>query len=119
MKNLLSMLLEKGHRLFWFPAVILRIVIISMRLPGHKGVSRNCGTNSNDWVYVRNGLQLEWISAAEGQKFARVMKELDAMRAEVTKKEVEETIQILNRELAREQEKRTRKPAPAERVAIL
>ena len=40
-------------------------------------------------------LQLEWISAAEGQKFARVMKELDAMLRQVTAMEVEETMQIL------------------------
>jgi heterodisulfide reductase subunit A len=40
-------------------------------------------------------LQLEWISAAEGQKFARVMQELDVMLRQVTPKEVEETMQIL------------------------
>lgn len=40
-------------------------------------------------------LQLEWISAAEGQKFARVMRELDAMLHHVTKEEVEETVRIL------------------------
>ena len=33
-------------------------------------------------------LQLEWISAAEGQKFARVMRELDEMRKQVTPEEV-------------------------------
>jgi len=40
-------------------------------------------------------LQLEWISAAEGQKFARVMRELDAMLKQVTREEVEETMRIL------------------------
>jgi heterodisulfide reductase subunit A len=40
-------------------------------------------------------LQLEWISAAEGQKFARVMREVEEMRQQVTKKEVEFTIQVL------------------------
>jgi len=43
-------------------------------------------------------LQLEWISAAEGQKFARVMREVDAMLRQVTPKEVEETMRILARE---------------------
>jgi heterodisulfide reductase subunit A len=43
-------------------------------------------------------LQLEWISAAEGQKFARVMREVDALLRQVTPKEVEETMQILARE---------------------
>jgi len=40
-------------------------------------------------------LQLEWISAAEGQKFARVMRELDAMLKQVTREEVEETMRVL------------------------
>jgi heterodisulfide reductase subunit A len=43
-------------------------------------------------------LQLEWISAAEGSKFARVMKELDGMLKQVTKEEVAETMQILAKE---------------------
>jgi len=64
-------------------------------------------------------LQLEWISAAEGQKFARVMKELEEMRSKVTVKEVEETIKIMQREIAREREKRTRKPAAVEAVAAV
>jgi heterodisulfide reductase subunit A len=36
-------------------------------------------------------LQLEWISAAEGQKFAKVMREIEEMRKKVTKEEVEFT----------------------------
>jgi heterodisulfide reductase subunit A len=40
-------------------------------------------------------LQLEWISAAEGQKFARVMRELDELLRKVTPEEVEETKRIL------------------------
>jgi len=43
-------------------------------------------------------LQLEWISAAEGQKFARVMREVDAMLRQVTPKEVEEGMRILAEE---------------------
>jgi heterodisulfide reductase subunit A len=46
---------------------------------------------------IRPGrLQLEWISAAEGQKFARVMKELDGLLKKVTPEEVAETVKILN-----------------------
>jgi heterodisulfide reductase subunit A len=41
-------------------------------------------------------LQLEWISAAEGSKFARVMKEIDAMLREVTPEEVRKTVEILS-----------------------
>jgi heterodisulfide reductase subunit A len=40
-------------------------------------------------------LQLEWISAAEGQKWARVMHELEALRQTVTPEEVQETVKSL------------------------
>ena len=40
-------------------------------------------------------VQLEWISAAEGQKFARVMTELDRLVREVTPEEVEEGQRIV------------------------
>ena len=40
-------------------------------------------------------LQLDWISAAEGQKFAKVMREIEELRAKVTKEEVDETMRIL------------------------
>jgi heterodisulfide reductase subunit A len=33
-------------------------------------------------------LQLEWISAAEGQKFAKVMKQMEELRAKVTPDEI-------------------------------
>ncbi len=40
-------------------------------------------------------LQLEWISAAEGQKFARVMKQMDELRKKVTLEEIEQTREAL------------------------
>ena len=40
-------------------------------------------------------LQLEWISAAEGQKWAKVMRDLEQLRASVTPEEVTETRQSL------------------------
>jgi heterodisulfide reductase subunit A2 len=40
-------------------------------------------------------LQLEWISAAEGQKFAAVMRALDPLRRAVTREEIEHTMQAL------------------------
>lgn len=43
-------------------------------------------------------LQLEWIAASEGTRFARVMKELEEMRKKVTKKEIEETRKTLRTE---------------------
>jgi len=56
-------------------------------------------------------LQLEWISAAEGQKFARVMRELDEMLKKVTPEEVEETMRILSEPGA--PRAKAREPAPA------
>lgn len=43
-------------------------------------------------------LQLEWISAAEGQKFAKVMREIEMMRQQVTQEEIEQTIKVLSEE---------------------
>jgi len=40
-------------------------------------------------------LQLEWISAAEGQKFAAVMRRLEEMRKQVTAEEIEHTKEAL------------------------
>ena len=51
-------------------------------------------------------LRLEWISAAEGQKFARVMRQLDEALKTVTRDEIEETTRIL-----REEEEKARRKA--------
>ena len=40
-------------------------------------------------------LQHEWISAAEGVRFAEVMKRMETLRQDVTSEEITETIQIL------------------------
>jgi heterodisulfide reductase subunit A len=40
-------------------------------------------------------LCLEWISAAEGIRFAKVMKDMDQLRQNVTEAEIDETIRIL------------------------
>ena len=40
-------------------------------------------------------LQLEWISAAEGQKFAKVMRQMEEIRKTVTAEEIEETLKAL------------------------
>jgi heterodisulfide reductase subunit A len=58
-------------------------------------------------------LQLEWISAAEGQKFAKVMRELEEMRKQVTEVEVKETMEILEREEAKAREKAAKKAEAA------
>jgi heterodisulfide reductase subunit A len=56
-------------------------------------------------------LQLEWISAAEGQKFAKVMREIEAMRQKVTEAEVAETMKILEAEEAKARAKKEKKEA--------
>ncbi len=42
-------------------------------------------------------LQLEWISAAEGVRFAAKMKEMEVIRTNVSAKEIEETIELLTK----------------------
>ena len=64
-------------------------------------------------------LQLEWISAAEGQRFGRVMREIEEMRQKVTEEEVKETIEILKKEEEKERAKKEKREAslqPAEAV---
>jgi heterodisulfide reductase subunit A len=64
-------------------------------------------------------LQLEWISAAEGQKFAEVMRALDPLRAAVTREEIDHTMQALAEERRRKEEKEraAREKAAAKRAA--
>jgi heterodisulfide reductase subunit A len=45
-------------------------------------------------------LQLEWISAAEGQKWAQVMRELEELRKSVTREEAAATMEVLGRQRA-------------------
>ena len=40
-------------------------------------------------------LQLEWMSAAEGQRFAQVMTEIEEMRAMVSREEIKDTKEVL------------------------
>jgi heterodisulfide reductase subunit A len=51
-------------------------------------------------------LQLEWISAADGQKFARVMREMEDMVKAVTKEEIEHTMKVLREDEANEAKKK-------------
>ncbi len=47
------------------------------------------------WGIRPERLQLEWISAAEGQKFARVMREVEELRCQVTPEEIAAAREIL------------------------
>ncbi len=51
-------------------------------------------------------LLLEWISAAEGQRFAKIMRDNEELRKKVTKKEIEHTIKVLTEE---EEKKKAKK----------
>ena len=51
------------------------------------------------WGIRRERLQLEWISAAEGIRFAGVMTGLETLRKTVTTQEIDETIEILEEKL--------------------
>jgi heterodisulfide reductase subunit A len=42
-------------------------------------------------------LQLEWMSAAEGQRFAQVMTEIEEMRAKVSRQEIKNTKEVLKK----------------------
>jgi heterodisulfide reductase subunit A len=53
-------------------------------------------------------LQLEWISAAEGQKFAKVMRDLEGMVNEVTQEEIEHTMKVMAEEEIRMAEKKAK-----------
>lgn len=66
-------------------------------------------------------LQLEWISAAEGQKWTRTMKEIEEMRKQVTEEEVEQTKKVLRearlkaeaKQKAKEEKTKAAEDAPA------
>jgi len=60
-------------------------------------------------------LQLEWISAAEGQKWARTMTELEEMRKNVTPEEIKETQKILKAEKEKENARKILKKAKIEK----
>ena len=60
-------------------------------------------------------LQLEWISAAEGQKFAEVMRALDPLRSAVTAEEIAHTREALARDRAEREERRDKQREAARR----
>lgn len=62
------------------------------------------------WGIRPERLQMEWISAAEGQKWKRTMFELEEMRKTVTRQEIDFTI----KKLTEEREKTERKAAAKE-----
>ncbi len=66
--------------------------------------------NKLDKLGIRvDRLQLEWISAAEGQKFAKVMRELEERVQAVTDEEIEHTKKVLAEEDAKAEAKKKKK----------
>jgi len=57
-------------------------------------------------------LQLEWISAAEGQKFGKVMHQMEELRKTVTQEEVDHAVKALAKKAPKET-KETKEEAPA------
>jgi len=58
--------------------------------------------------------QLEWISAAEGVRFAQIMKRVEELRQHVTVEEIEHTKKILAEDrISREAKRKEKKPAEA------
>jgi heterodisulfide reductase subunit A len=64
-------------------------------------------------------LQLEWISAAEGQRFGRVMREIEEMRKKVTEEEVKQTVAILITEEEKERAKKLKREAALQPAAAV
>jgi heterodisulfide reductase subunit A len=65
--------------------------------------------NKLDKLGIRvDRLQLEWISAAEGQKFAKVMRDLEERVKEVTMEEIEYTMKVLEEDAAAEAAKQSK-----------
>jgi heterodisulfide reductase subunit A len=62
-------------------------------------------------------LILEWISAAEGQKFAKVMRDLEERVKQVTPEEIEHTMKVLAEEEVRMAEKKAKAQAQARKPA--
>jgi len=58
-------------------------------------------------------LQLDWISAAEGQKFARVMRQMDELLKQITPEEVEESKKAVAEFLRQKREKLEKRKAKA------
>jgi heterodisulfide reductase subunit A len=68
--------------------------------------------NKLDKLGIRpDRLRLEWISAAEGQKFAKVMREMEDIVKNVTTDEIKYTMDVLTEEEAKAQAKAMEKEA--------
>jgi len=60
-------------------------------------------------------LQLEWISAAEGQKFGKVMHQMEELRKTVTEEEVKHAMEVLKLKPKKAAEKKEEEPVEAKK----
>ncbi len=68
--------------------------------------------NKLDRLGIRTDrLQLEWISAAEGQKFAKVMRDMEEKVKSVTMEEIEHTMKVMAEEEEKKKAKKAKKAA--------
>jgi heterodisulfide reductase subunit A len=58
------------------------------------------------WGIRPERLLLEWISAAEGQRFQKAMQDIEALRKKVTKEEIDHTVKVLTEEEEKQKEKK-------------
>ncbi len=63
-----------------------------------------CWKKMAKWGLRKERLQLEWISAAEGIRFAQVMSRMEELRKGVTREEIAETVRILGERLKHKDE---------------
>ena len=56
------------------------------------------------WGIDKNRLQLAWVSAAEGEKFATKAKDMSEIVKKVSKSEIEKTVKILKTERVKREE---------------
>ncbi len=70
------------------------------------------------WGIRPERLQLEWISAAEAQKWARTMREMEELRKTVTKEEVEYTVKVLTEQEEKRQKKKAKRAKKTTAAAV-
>ena len=70
------------------------------------------------WGIRPERLQLEWISAAEAQKWAKTMREMEELRKTVTKEEVEYTVKVLTEQEEKRQKKKAKRAKKAPEAAV-
>ena len=88
---------RRARRWCWSAAAISATATTSTPTTGPKSASPGSTRKWSKMGIRPERLQLEWISAAEGIRFARKMEEMETIRRTVTSEEIEETIELLQK----------------------